>query len=87
MRDLSEGGKLVVVYKEIFDLAFIFGLKTVYSTGRIDENVIETEVPDYNERMFYISGPHIMVTAFEETLKKIGVKKSQIKTDFFPGYV
>ena len=75
------------VYKDIFDSASIFGLRTIYTIDRIDEEKIKNEVPDYKERMFYISGPHGMVTAFEDTLQKIGVKNSQIKTDFFPGYV
>ena len=43
-------------------------------------------VPDYADRMFYISGPHGMVTAFETMLTGMGVKSSHIKSDFFPGF-
>jgi len=47
--------------------------------------IIQT-IPDFKERLFYISGPHAMVTTFQKIIKNIGVKNSQIKTDFFPGY-
>lgn len=55
--------------------------------GFVTEEMIKNEVPDYKERTFYISGPHVMITAFENTLSKMGVKASNIKTDFFPGFV
>ena len=54
--------------------------------GRIDANLIEREIPDYRERMFFISGSHGMVLSFEETLNELGVPKTHIKTDFFPGF-
>jgi ferredoxin-NADP reductase len=91
-----------IVYKNIFDKAQqILGIKTIYALtdkssvpprwqgkiGRIDEQMIKTAVPDYPERTFYLSGPHSLVTAFEEVLKKMGIAKRQIKTDFFPGFV
>lgn len=55
--------------------------------GFITGEMIKKEIPDYQERTFYISGPHSMVTAFEKTLKDIGIKKKYIKIDFFPGLV
>lgn len=54
--------------------------------GRITEGMIRTHVPDYSERLFYLSGPHSMVTAFESVLYAMRVQKKQIKTDFFPGF-
>ncbi len=54
--------------------------------GMIDADMIMNEVPDFKERLFYLSGPHAMVTAFEETLKRLGARREQIKTDFFPGF-
>ena len=90
-----------IAYMDIFDEAKKkLGIKTVYSIaetpsvlpeGRIcrgllcEKDIVE-EVPDYMERLFYISGPHSMVTAFEGYLKKVGVKKSSIITDYFPGF-
>ena len=91
-----------IVYKDLFDEAEReIGLKTIYAVndlagasldgnmrvGFVNEEMIKKEVPDYADRMFYISGPHIMITAFETTLSKMGVKSSNIKTDFFPGFV
>lgn len=89
-----------IAYKDIFDKAEAqLGIKTVYTVtdasgtpdwqgrkGMIDAKMIMEEVPDYKRRVFYISGPHGMVAAFEDMLKKLGVKKSNIVTDFFPGF-
>lgn len=88
-----------IIYKDIFDLAFSkLRIKTVYTLteqqsadwkgkkGRIDAKMIAEEVPDWKERFFYLSGPHVMVSAFEQVLKNMGVGSRQIKTDFFPGY-
>jgi len=44
-------------------------------------------VPDYLERIFYLSGPRGLVTGFENVLKEMGIRRNHIKTDFFPGYV
>jgi len=89
-----------VVYRDVLDQAQQrLGVRTVYTltdqtkcppdwpgrTGRIDARMIAEEVPDYRERTFYLSGPRGMVTAYEETLKRMGVPSKQIKTDYFPG--
>ncbi|MBU6141536.1 RnfABCDGE type electron transport complex subunit D [Patescibacteria group bacterium] len=89
-----------IAYKDIFDQAQEkLGIETVYvvnaidpksvpawcKTGMINAQMIAEEVPDYRERTFYISGPQVMVDAFRSTLRAMGLKKRQIKTDFFPG--
>lgn len=89
------------VYQDVFTAAASqLGVKTIYvlsdktqvppnwggKVGFIDEQMIKTEVPDYLERGFYLSGPHSMVDAFQTVLKQMGLKNSQIKVDFFPGY-
>jgi ferredoxin-NADP reductase len=91
-----------IVYKELFDEAQQkISLKTIYTltdkehlpigwqgaVGRIDAGMILQSVPDFQERLFYLSGPHAMVTAYEQTLKQMGVSSSNIKIDFFPGFV
>lgn len=91
-----------IVYENIFDKAKTnLGIKTIYTltdesqipkdwfgrVGRVDEKMMREEVPDFQERIFYLSGPHSMVNAFEKTLLDMGIVKSKIKTDFFPGYV
>ncbi len=84
-----------VAYRGIFDeAARKIGLKTLYVTtgaddgvnSRIDSAMIQKEMPDYKERVFYISGTHVMTNAFKKTLRGMGVARSQIKTDFFPGF-
>jgi ferredoxin-NADP reductase len=86
-----------IAYKNIFDeAAEKIGMKTVYaitkpedgSPGtRITADLIRREVPDYRERIFYISGTHAMTTAFEKTLAEMNIPHSHIKIDFFPGFV
>ena len=55
--------------------------------GVITPELIMAEVPDYRERLFYVSGPHSMVKAMQAVLKAIGVSEHNVKVDFFPGYV
>jgi ferredoxin-NADP reductase len=52
----------------------------------IDQQLITTEIPDYRDRIFYLSGPHGMVNAFNDLLVELGVPKRHIKKDFFPGF-
>ena len=90
-----------VIYKELLDEAQNkLGIKTVYSVtknednqpwsgevGYIDANMVKEKVPDYMDRIFYISGPKTMIDNFKEALSSLGVKKTHIKTDFFPGFI
>ena len=88
-------------YTKDFDAAELqLGIKTVYTitdkesapanwigeTGFVNKEMIQKYVPDYTDRTYYISGPHMMVTTFEKMLHDMGVSSSQIKTDFFPGF-
>jgi len=80
------------VYKDIFKAAFQnLRIKTILletEKGQfIDEAMIKKQMPDFKDRIFYISGPHSMVDAFQETLKEMDIPGKQIKVDFFPGYV
>lgn len=54
--------------------------------GLITEAMITRQIPDWEERLFYISGPQPMVQASERILAQLGAKKENIKTDYFPGY-
>lgn len=90
-----------IVYKDIFDQARNIGLKTLYmvgdlagqtestelKVGQINADLIKKEIPDYKERVFYISGPHVMVDSFQKTLKDLGIPARNVKVDFFPGFV
>lgn len=55
-------------------------------TGYLTADMIAEEIPDYRERTFYISGPQAIVTTLGETLRGMGVARSHIKKDFFPGF-
>jgi ferredoxin-NADP reductase len=91
-----------IAYKDILTEAQTqLGIRTFYTltdmkaipqnwlglVGRIDEYMIQTAVPDYQERTYYLSGPPDMVRAYERLLKHMRVKNVQIKKDFFPGIV
>lgn len=77
-----------IAFKKLLDKAESVGVKTHYVVtkrdGYIDEEVIKEKVPNWKERVYYISGPQPMVEIFEKMLSKMNVRK--IKTDFFPGY-
>ena len=55
-------------------------------TGYVNAQMIQKEIPDFQNRFFYISGPHFMVSATEQLLKSLGVRSGQIIVDFFPGF-
>jgi ferredoxin-NADP reductase len=75
------------VYKDVFDQArYKLGIKTYYNVGRFQENFILKEVPDYKERIFYLSGPKSLVDGFTKVLRDLKIPHSQIKTDYFPGF-
>ncbi len=91
-----------IMYKDVFSAVQAkLGIKTFYTltdttsvprnwaglVGRINERMILRTVPDYDERIYYLSGPPDMVRAYEQVLKNMGVKHNQIKKDFFPGLV
>jgi ferredoxin-NADP reductase len=80
-----------VIYKDVFDEAEQkIGSRTVYILTNNEERIsaakIKTEVPDYKERLFYISGTYSMVTELKKILRELGVPKRHVKTDFFPGF-
>lgn len=89
-----------VVYRDVLQEAQgAFGLRTVYvlsdtrrapnwwagELGRIDADMIEARVPDYDERTFYVSGSPQLVQGALAALRELGVKSSQIRTDYFSG--
>lgn len=87
-------------YRDVFDRAAELGIKTIYVVtdsqdipearfvrrGRIDAAMIQQAVPGFHECTFYLSGPHGLVSAFNSTLKKMGISGRNIKKDYFPGF-
>ncbi|MBM2831275.1 MAG: Ferredoxin-NADP reductase [Dehalococcoidia bacterium] len=54
--------------------------------GFITREVIMECIPDFQKRVFYVSGPLKMVLSIEEQLAAIKVPPEQVKRDYFPGY-
>jgi ferredoxin-NADP reductase len=86
-----------IAYRDVLDAAeHELGVKTVYAVaqgaergqypGYIDARLVRAAIPDYRERTFYISGPQAMVKALRHVLRAMGVRRSRIKVDFFPGF-
>jgi ferredoxin-NADP reductase/Na+-translocating ferredoxin:NAD+ oxidoreductase RnfD subunit len=73
-------------FKDLFKQAVQFGLKTIYATGKMGAQKIQSLLPDYKQRTFYISGPYGFVQGLHVALLKLEVPSSQIITDYFPGY-
>lgn len=52
--------------------------------GYLEDEKIKESVPDFKERLFFVSGPGAMVARYKNSLAKMGVSK--IVTDYFPGF-
>jgi ferredoxin-NADP reductase len=90
-----------IAYMDVFkQAAERAGVKTVFTLtnknvgadwqgyrGHISEQMVAKEIPDFKERLFYISGSGTMVDACKKLLVNMGVSGRKIKTDFFPGLV
>ncbi len=55
-------------------------------TGRITREMITSVVPDYSERVFYVSGPAPMVDAMRTILQDMSISEELIKHEYFTGY-
>jgi ferredoxin-NADP reductase len=55
-------------------------------SGRIRAEIIKEFIPDYGDRIFYVSGPPSMVLSLEDQLLSLGLPTEQIKRDAFTGY-
>lgn len=76
-------------FKEVFRQAAAHGMAAHYlntSERPIDASAISHSMPDYKDRLFYISGPYGFVKAVRQALINLGVGPTSIKSDYFPGY-
>jgi len=87
-------------YKDVFEQARRdLGINVIYAVtgqakaldkfsrlGRINTDMIKNEIPDYSQRIFYISGTQAMVSDLKKLLADLGVPRRQIKVDYFAGY-
>ncbi len=88
------------VYRDLLSRAEVVGLRTHYVvtdpanvpqswpglSGFLTSDAIEKAVPDFAERIFYLSGPNVMVDSYKNLLRSMALPAHQIRTDYFPGY-
>lgn len=88
------------IFTDIFNAAEKNGLRSIYTitdktlvpekwqgeVGYITAEMIKKVIPNYKDRIFYLSGPQLMVDRYAATLGGMGIGRSHIKQDFFPGY-
>jgi ferredoxin-NADP reductase len=82
----SVSSKDEFAFKDVFSDAKKFGVETTYTTDLVDAGKIKELIPDYKERIFYLSGPYGFVKAVENALISLEIPLSQVRTDYFPGY-
>ena len=87
-----------ILFKDLFDCAHKDGVTSRYyvdeslptgwdgEKGYITPKIIKKDVPDYLDRMVYVSGPEAMVEKFEKMILKMGVADNNFKRDFFDNY-
>lgn len=63
-----------------------FSVRYFVEPERIGESAIKDALRDFNDPLFYISGPKPMVDAFKNMLQGMGISQEHIKLDYFPGY-
>lgn len=89
-----------VVYRDLLEQARArLGIRVVYTLtkpdaappawngrlGRIGSQAIMEEIPDFAERLFYVSGSHEMVATYQRILSGLSLRSEQVVTDYFPG--
>ncbi len=99
--DMNEKRDVIVVYTAKSKDEFVYtdvleaaqeklGIRTIYNEssiqGHMNSGSLAREIPDYASRTFYISGSHGVVDAFNQLLKELKIPKTQIITDYFPGF-
>ncbi|HUJ76356.1 MAG TPA: FAD-dependent oxidoreductase, partial [bacterium] len=90
-----------LAFREVFDEAQrTLGLKAIYvladaarvrpgwqgKVGLMDAKLLREVLPDTARRQCLVSGPPAMVRAMTAALRSVGVRRTNIRTDFFPGY-
>jgi len=54
--------------------------------GHVDIRLIQDEIPDYADRVFYVCGPPALVTDLEKAIRTLNIPDDRIKSESFPGY-
>jgi ferredoxin-NADP reductase len=56
------------------------------ATGRINAEMIQKELPNFKENIFFSCGPPPMVKSMQELVASLGLPKEQFKQEYFSGY-
>jgi ferredoxin-NADP reductase len=56
------------------------------ATGFITADMIQKEIPDYKDTVFYTCGPPAMVKVMENLVEQLSLPKTQLKREYFTGY-
>jgi ferredoxin-NADP reductase len=54
--------------------------------GFITAEMVQKELPDFGDAMFYACGPPPMVKAMQALIEKLGLPKEKLKLEYFTGY-
>lgn len=97
----AAGSAAELVYTDVFEMArqqmnaqIVYCLtspgtetpKNHYIHAPITASLVSQQIPDYQERLFFVAGSHGMVNDVTDALRAIGVSSTNIKVDLFPGY-
>jgi glycine betaine catabolism B len=76
-----------VAYKDVSKQGTTIGVVLLPVVNKpLSLSMLRLNIPDYEERIYYISGPNGFVKSYHELLRSSGVPSTHIKTDYFSGY-
>ncbi len=81
-----------LAYRDVFNQAKAHNVRSYFQASGSGQDRATTPeqlrkiIPDYAERVFYISGPPAMVESSHHSLRQLGVAAHNIETDAFFGY-
>lgn len=86
-RDVFDAAQRAITFRPVYVLSDASSSPQWWTgeRGRIDAAMIARQIPDYRERLFYVSGSPALVQSILSSLHQLGVKRRQIKTDSFAG--
>jgi ferredoxin-NADP reductase len=87
-------------YRDILKAAEVVGVRTLFlvtdptltiaslpcETGYLTVELLQRMIPDFKDRLYYLSGPDAMVRSYERMLHDCSISRALIKKDYFPGF-
>jgi ferredoxin-NADP reductase len=81
--ELAEAGAVGVTVVDVLLEPPVSDLR--YETGFLTADMVKRHVPEWQTATYYISGPQGLVDAYSRLLRSMGIARSRIVTDYFPG--